>query len=77
MTKNAIKRIIRISNLSLFLSLATLVILSCIDVVPWKQIYAERIFYFFLTVFVVSLIVSCIGIVHKSKQRRRKGAMEP
>lgn len=67
MTKN-VSRVKRISNSCLLLSVAALIILSVIDVVPWKQDSLTRVFYSCGVVFALSLIISLCCFI-KGKQK--------
>ena len=73
MTGNASNKIKPFSNSCLLLSLLTLIILSFIDVVPWKQDSLRRVFYSCGTVFVLSLIISVSCVVKDKRQKTKKG----
>ena len=58
MTRTASNKIKRVSNSCLLLSLLALIILSFIDVAPWKQAFLKWMFYCSGAVFVFTSIVS-------------------
>ena len=79
MTKNASKKLVRISNCCLILSLCALIMISFIDVVPEREPILEMMFYGCAVVFVISLSVSfCGSIVRFLRKRvaRRQGLSE-
>ena len=72
MTRNASDKIKRVSNSCLLLSFVALIILSFIDVVPWKQDSLTRVFYSCGAVFVLSLIISVCCVVNGKRQKEEK-----
>ncbi len=76
MAGNASKRILHVSNYSLCLSLGALIILSFIDVVPWKQAILTSLFYSCGIVFAISLSITVCTITARSFHRKRDNANE-
>ena len=72
MTRNVRQIIKRISNSCLLFSLIALIIISFIDVVPWKQDSLIRVFYSCGVVFIFSLIISVACIVKCKRQKEAK-----
>ena len=70
--KVPLNKIKRVSNSCLLLSFVALIILSFIDVVPWKQDSLTRVFYSCGAVFVLSLIISVCCVVNGKRQKEEK-----
>ena len=72
MTRNVHQIIKRVSNSCLLFSLIALIIISFIDVVPWKQDSLIRVFYSCGVVFVFSLIISVACVVKCKRPKEAK-----
>ena len=72
MTRNASNKIKWFPKSCLLLSSVALIILSFIDVVPWKQDSLTWVFYLCGTVFTLSLIISVYCVVKNQRQKGEK-----
>lgn len=69
MIENVRRIIYRLSLSCMSISLAALAVISCIDVVPSKQMFLSCLFYVFAIVFVVSLSMTIIVSQRKESNR--------
>ena len=68
MTQNANKFVVRLSNWSLLISFCGVLVTSTIDVIPSRIKIIEAYFYFFFSLFIISLAIRLIMFFCRSSK---------